>query len=70
MHGAALTYSLLQPPYGGLLELWPQVDGMWRCFEHTAEWSGLLYRRWANADTRRHQEGIDGDTTTVDVEEV
>lgn len=70
MHGAALTYSLLQPPYGALLELWPQRDGMWRCFENTAQWSGLLYRRWANADVGGHQEGRDGDETVVDVGEV
>lgn len=70
MHGAALTYSVLQPPYGALIELWPQRDGMWRCFENTAQWSGLLYKRWANLDAKRHQEGQEGDETMVDVEEV
>lgn len=31
------------PPGAALLELWPQ-PGMWRLYEHTAEWAGLLYR--------------------------
>ena len=24
MHGAALTHSLLLPPWGGVMELWPK----------------------------------------------
>ena len=43
MHGAALAWSLLMPPGAALLELWPQ-PGMWRLYEHTAEWAGLSYR--------------------------
>ena len=43
MHGAALAWSLLMPPGTALLELWPQ-PGMWRLYEHTAEWAGLVYR--------------------------
>ena len=43
MHGAALAWSLLMPPGAALLELWPQ-PGMWRLYEHTAEWAGLVYR--------------------------
>lgn len=65
MHGAALSYSLLQPPYGALLELWPQADGVWRCFQHTAEWAGLLYRRWANEEPSRVTAGRLGDVTQV-----
>ena len=44
MHGAALAWSLLMPPGTALLELWPQ-PGLWRLYEHTAEWAGLVYRR-------------------------
>ena len=43
MHGAALAWSLLMPPGTALLELWPE-PGMWRLYEHTAQWAGLLYR--------------------------
>ena len=43
MHGAALAWSLIMPPGTALLELWPQ-PGLWRLYEHTAEWAGLYYR--------------------------
>lgn len=44
MHGAALAWSLLMWEGAALLELWPKSHGIWRCYEHTAEWAGLLYR--------------------------
>jgi hypothetical protein len=70
MHGAALTQTLYQPPWGGLLELWPKPADMWRCFEHVAAMSGLVYERWENRGypDRFRQDGA-GDYTTVDVGE-
>ena len=44
MHGAALAWTLLMPEHAGVIELWPQEEGVWRCYEHTSHWSGLLYR--------------------------
>lgn len=70
MHGAALVYSTLQPPYGALVELWPTADGIWRCYEHTAEWSGLLYRRWANSEPSRVRKTRAGDVTQVAVDAI
>ena len=55
MHGAALAWSLIMPPGAALLELWPQ-PGMWRLYEHTAEWAGLSYRSQSlHAQTMRDQ---------------
>ncbi len=70
MHGAALAYSLLMQPHAALVELWPLSKGIWRCYEHAAEWAGLLYRRWANADPGAVINGANGDETTIDVEAV
>lgn len=53
MHGAALAWSLIMPPGTALLELWPQ-PGLWRLYEHTAEWAGLYYRRWVSKDKISH----------------
>ena len=44
MHGAALAWTLLMPEHAGMIELWPQEQEIWRCYEHTSHWSGLLYR--------------------------
>ena len=44
MHGAALAWTVLLPPYAGVLELWPQADGIWRCYEHMAGLVGAQYR--------------------------
>lgn len=43
MHGAGLAHALLARPGTALLELWPQPEGIWRCYEHFAEWAGLHY---------------------------
>ncbi|KAL6777349.1 hypothetical protein ACKKBF_B21175 [Auxenochlorella protothecoides x Auxenochlorella symbiontica] len=68
MHGAGLAHALLARPGTALLELWPQPEGIWRCYEHFAEWAGLHYGRWANPDPSKHQKrGPTGDTTEVDV---
>ena len=32
MHGAALAYSILMAPHAAVVELWPQQDGIWRCY--------------------------------------
>ncbi|KAK9846728.1 hypothetical protein WJX84_010568 [Apatococcus fuscideae] len=61
MHGAALAWTLLMPEHAGVLELWPQSEGVWRCYEHTSLWSGLLYRRWAAPSP-----GPSDDVTVVD----
>ena len=66
MHGAALTYASLLPPWGGLIELWPKDGDMWRCFEHLATMSGMFYDRWANRDRGRYREDMGGDYLTVD----
>ncbi|KAK2077117.1 hypothetical protein QBZ16_004751 [Prototheca wickerhamii] len=66
MHGAGLAHALLARPGSALLELWPQRDGIWRCYEHFAEWAGLEYGRWANPDPGRHRKDGSGDLTTVD----
>jgi len=66
MHGAALTYASLLPPWGGLIELWPKEGDMWRCFEHLATMSGMFYDRWANRDRARYREDAGGDYLTVD----
>jgi hypothetical protein len=50
MHGAAMAWTLLMQPHAAAVELWPKPEGVWRCYEHTAQWAGLLYRRWANPD--------------------
>ena len=34
MHGAALAWALLLPPHAAVIELWPQAEGVWRCYEH------------------------------------
>lgn len=44
MHGAALAWALLMREGAALVELWPQQNGIWRCYEHMAEWAGLNYR--------------------------
>lgn len=68
MHGAALAYTLLMRPHAAVVELWPQADGIWRCYEHFSRWGGLLYRRLANADPSLHVKGPSGDKTTVDTQ--
>ena len=44
MHGAAMAWTLLMSPHAAAVELWPQPEGIWRCYEHFAHWAGLLYR--------------------------
>ena len=44
MHGAALAWTLLMGPHAATVELWPQQEGIWRCYEHFSQWAGLLYR--------------------------
>lgn len=44
MHGAAMAWTLLMPSHAAAVELWPRPDGVWRCYEHTSHWVGLLYR--------------------------
>lgn len=68
MHGAALTHSLLLPPWGGVLEFWPKQKDMWRCFEHMTELASGNYARWANSDPRKFRSDSKGDYTEVDVE--
>ena len=46
MHGAALAWTLLMAPHTAAVELWPQPEGIWRCYEHFSHWAGLLYRYW------------------------
>lgn len=29
---------------GAVVEMWPEAEGIWRCYEHAAEWAGLHYR--------------------------
>ncbi|KAK9819676.1 hypothetical protein WJX72_000981 [[Myrmecia] bisecta] len=71
MHGAALAYTLLMPPHAGVIELWAQDKGIWRCYEHTSAWAGLEYRRWQNTDpTRTRVDAAGSDITTVDVSAV
>ena len=67
MHGAALTYAALLPPWAAVVELWPKPADIWRCFEHLAAMAGLLYERWSNADARAFRLDEAGDYTTVDV---
>ncbi|KAI7846398.1 hypothetical protein COHA_000109 [Chlorella ohadii] len=66
MHGAALTYAFLLSPHAALVELWPQADGIWRCYENAAQWAGALYRRVANSDPARHRQTTSGDVTEID----
>ncbi|KAL4448126.1 hypothetical protein ABPG75_005345 [Micractinium tetrahymenae] len=66
MHGAALAHALLLPPHAALVELWPQADGIWRCYQNFAQWAGALYRRVANRDPSRHRNTPRGDVTDVD----
>ncbi|KDD75600.1 hypothetical protein H632_c599p3 [Helicosporidium sp. ATCC 50920] len=62
MHGAALSWSLFMRPEAGLLELWPQRKGVWRCMEHMARWAGARYARWAADGSYKRQ------VTVVDAE--
>ncbi|KAK3257385.1 hypothetical protein CYMTET_33524 [Cymbomonas tetramitiformis] len=64
MHGAGLGWVVALPPHGALFELWPQQTGVWQCFEHMAEWSGLLYRRVS------HSKRGNGEVTTVNVDAI
>jgi hypothetical protein len=66
MHGAALTYAALLPPWAGVVELWPKDRDMWRCFEHLAAMAGLAYERWENADPAALRVDAAGDYTRVD----
>ena len=66
MHGAALTYPLYMPSHAAVIEFWPKLGDMWRCFEHIATMSGLIYERWANPDPSRFREDPKGDYTRVD----
>ncbi|GAB4817514.1 hypothetical protein N2152v2_004560 [Parachlorella kessleri] len=68
MHGAALAYSMLMAPHAAVVELWPQQDGVWRCYENMSLWAGLLYRRLANTDPSKYQNTPTGDKTSVDVD--
>jgi len=65
MHGAALSHLPYLPPWGGALELWPKQRDMWRCFEHLARWSGVLYSRWANQQPSAFRQDALGDYTRV-----
>ncbi|KAJ4458388.1 putative protein O-GlcNAc transferase [Paratrimastix pyriformis] len=44
VHGAGLTHLLWMGPQGGLVEVHPK-EGVWRCFENLALWTGLQYHR-------------------------
>lgn len=44
MHGAALAWGLLMREGTAMIELWPKQDGVWKCYEHIAQWTGLRYR--------------------------
>ncbi|PRW45163.1 EGF domain-specific O-linked N-acetylglucosamine transferase [Chlorella sorokiniana] len=70
MHGAALTYAFLLSPHAALVELWPQAEGIWRCYENAAQWAGALYRRVANSDPARLRQTASGDVTDVDAAEL
>ncbi len=67
MHGAALTYAALLPPWGAVVELWPKDRDMWRCFEHLAAMAGLQYERWENTEPAAFRADERGDYTRVDV---
>ena len=67
MHGAALTYAALLPPWAGVVELWPKQGDIWRCFEHLAAMAGLFYERWENGEWGAWREDASGDYTRVDV---
>lgn len=69
MHGAALTYALYMPGYGGVLELWPKDHDMWRCFEHISAMSGLQYARWENRNPANFFADDRGDYTRVGMDE-
>ena len=43
MHGAAMAWTLIMHSHAAAVELWPTADGVWRCYEHTSHWAGLLY---------------------------
>ncbi|KAK3238858.1 hypothetical protein CYMTET_51167 [Cymbomonas tetramitiformis] len=64
MHGAGLAWVVALAPHAALLEIWPQASGMWRCYEHMATWSGVLYRRVT------HPRQALGSVTMVDVPSV
>jgi len=44
MHGAAMAWTLIMQSHAAAVELWSTPDGIWRCYEHTAHYAGLLYR--------------------------
>ena len=70
MHGAALSYALLLPPWAAVLELWPKPTDMWRCFEHLSTMTGVFYERWANADNSAFREDEKGDYLTLPTADV
>jgi hypothetical protein len=67
MHGAALTYAALLPPWAAVVELWPKDRDIWRCFEHLAAMAGLAYERWENANPAALRADAGGDYTRADV---
>jgi len=71
MHGAALTYAALLPPWAAVVEMWPKAADIWRCFEHLTAMAGLLYERWENVEFpgRFRQDG-GGDYTQVSIPDV
>jgi protein O-GlcNAc transferase len=70
MHGAALTHVLYLPPWAAVLELWPKPLEIWRCFEHLATMSGLVYDRWANTANDAFRVDASGDYTRIDLADV
>ena len=62
VHGAALAWTLLMHPGAGVLEIFPDAADVWRLYQHSSEWAGLIYTSYISNASQLH-----GDKLHVDI---